>query len=373
MATSLFGIRHDWFGEPDALRFTQETQPFGLYVWARWDGQWYMSIASGGYGSVPYYATAFFPLYPLLIAGVHAVTSLPWAGSGIVVSYACLAGAIVYLYKLARLDLGRDLSVRACIVLLLYPTAFFLLAVYTESLLLFLTTAALYYARTGRWWLVALFAYAAGLAKIASVVLAVALAFEALLGEKNSPALAKRESWRNLLKPRDLLTGLTPAKVAALLAVPAGILSYMVYIYGRMGDPLVFVKAQSAEFWRGNAPIWETQWNLLAYYFSSGLSHYDLPRLGDLIALALLVVMLFYLARNVRLSYAAFVGAFLLVVVLSRDVFSLNRFILTIAPVFIGLASAARRTPRTWAALLVVFVGLQIYFALRFFLWQWVD
>lgn len=373
VAIAISGVQHDWFGDPKALRFTNETQPLWLYTWARWDGQWYLSIASQGYNAVPYYDTAFFPLYPLLIAVVHGLTTLPWAGAGLIVSYACLALALVYLYKLARLDLGRDGAVRACLALLLYPTAFFLLSVYTESLLLLLTCAALYYARTGRWWLVAILAYAAGLAKIAGLVLAVALLFEALLGDANAPAAMRNGEWRSLLRPRALLSRLSLPKVAALLGVPLGILTYMAYLYWLMGDPLAFVKAQSAEFWRGDAAFWETQWNLATYYFSSGFVSYDLPKLGDLAALALLVVMLFYLARNVRLSYAAFAGAFLVVVILSRDVFSLNRFLLTMPPIFIGLASAAPRTPRTWAALIAVFVPLQIFFALRFFLWQWVD
>src|SRR4051812_31453590 len=40
--------------------------PGGTFgYWANWDGAWFVGIATHGYGSAS--ATAFFPLYPLLI------------------------------------------------------------------------------------------------------------------------------------------------------------------------------------------------------------------------------------------------------------------------------------------------------------------
>src|SRR5207237_1634888 len=36
-----------------AEQFKPETNPLWQYAWARWDGQWYISIAYGGYGFTP--------------------------------------------------------------------------------------------------------------------------------------------------------------------------------------------------------------------------------------------------------------------------------------------------------------------------------
>jgi hypothetical protein len=73
-----------------------------------------------------------------------------------------------------------------------------------------------------------------------------------------------------------------------------------------------------------------------------------------------------------RVSYAALMVTFLVLLVLSGDLLSLNRYILTVAPVFIGIAAIARRRPVAWAVMLALFVPLQSYFAVRFFLWGWV-
>ena len=79
-AVAFSGITHNWIGEPSAAHFNEQTQPFWLYVWSRWDGQWYLNIAYYHYGGIPYDA-AFFPLYPTLVALVYFLTGsvLPWA------------------------------------------------------------------------------------------------------------------------------------------------------------------------------------------------------------------------------------------------------------------------------------------------------
>ncbi len=63
-----------------------------------------------------------------------------------------LFGAILYLHALVRLDHDRPTATRAVAFLLLCPTAVFLTAVYTESLLLLTMIAAVYHARRGQWW-----------------------------------------------------------------------------------------------------------------------------------------------------------------------------------------------------------------------------
>ena len=60
-------------------------------VWARWDSDWFLRIAGHGY-SWPSSTPAFFPLYPLLVAGVGWVLLGHPVLAGILVSLA--AGAL---------------------------------------------------------------------------------------------------------------------------------------------------------------------------------------------------------------------------------------------------------------------------------------
>jgi|GEM_PF-5610853 len=375
VAVAASGITSTWMGEPTAAHFNQEREPLALYIWSRWDGQWYLNIAYGGYGTIPYDAP-FFPTYPMLVAAMHAITNLPLAGDALLVSYIFLALGLVYLYKLARLDLDRGLTTRAIITLILFPTAFFLISVYAESLLLFLFCAGLYYARLGRWWLVVPLAFAAGLTKIMAFALVLALIFEALLGDANAPGRLKAANWRYLLNPvrlaRLLVSRLNVAKLAAIAAAPAGLFTYMMFLYWRYGDPINFITVQPIRFWRVRRTFLEQMGFLWNRYFNQGISAADLPKLSDMLVMLFLVGLVIYLALNLRLSYAAFITGFLIVIVMSGDTLSLNRYMLEMAPAFIGIAALSRRMPRTWAAMLVIFVPMQIYFALYFFLWNWV-
>lgn len=374
VAVAASGITPNWIGEPTAAHFNQERDPLSLYVWSRWDGQWYLNIAYGGYGTIPFDAP-FFPLYPMLIAGLHAITHLPLAADGLLVSYAFLPLGLFYLYKLARLDFDKDVGVKAIITLLLFPSAFFLVSVYTESLLLFLFCGALYFARQGRWWLVAALAFALGLTKIMAFGLMLALIAEVLLGEANSPLGRKGSTWRDFLslfKPHAILSKLSPAKITAILAAPAGIFSYMLFLWWRYGDPIAFVSVQRERFWRVKRTFFEQLWYLISSWANRGFSGSDLPKFLDLLVMALLIGLTIYLIKTLRISYAMLIVGFLLVIFMSGDTLSLNRYILQIGPAFIALAALSRSVPRTWVALLAVFVPLQIYFALRFFLWVWV-
>jgi hypothetical protein len=119
---------------------------------ARWDSVWYLTLARDGYGGGGP-ATAFFPLYPLLVA-VAAELGPGLLVGGVLVSLACLLIALRLLWLLCELELGAacpDAPRLAVLATALGPMAFFLTAVYGESLYLALSLGAFLAARRGRW------------------------------------------------------------------------------------------------------------------------------------------------------------------------------------------------------------------------------
>lgn len=109
---------------------------------SRWDSNWYLDIARRGYHTdkdLTRSNVVFFPLYPLLIK-VGAIIFLGnFIFSGWVLSMLFLVLGCVYLFKLAR-DFHKEADpFVAVILLLIFPTAFFLNAIYTEALFLFLS------------------------------------------------------------------------------------------------------------------------------------------------------------------------------------------------------------------------------------------
>ena len=66
-------------------------------------------------------------------------------------SLAAFLGALVLLYRLVSLELGRPIAQPALLLLAVFPAAVFFGAPYSESLFLLLAVGAFYAARTGRW------------------------------------------------------------------------------------------------------------------------------------------------------------------------------------------------------------------------------
>ena len=114
-------------------------------VWAHWDSVWFLQIAHNGYGVYPQ-ASAFYPLYPLLIALFGKILFGHYVLAGIFVSLAATFVSFVLLHRLARRLLGDEGAQRAVVYLAIYPMALFLQAVYSEALLLALILGAFYLA-----------------------------------------------------------------------------------------------------------------------------------------------------------------------------------------------------------------------------------
>ena len=76
-------------------------------IWARWDSVWFLRIAEHGYGAVSGAAAAFYPLYPLTLAGAGRVLGGHYVLAGVLVSLAAALASFVLLYRLAE-DAARS-------------------------------------------------------------------------------------------------------------------------------------------------------------------------------------------------------------------------------------------------------------------------
>lgn len=119
-----------------------------LGVWERFDTLWYIRISSHGYDNPM--ATVFYPLYPALIRALSFITHselfaallLSTAGS-----FFLFWGAL----RLFELNYAPPSAFRALLLWVAWPASFAFFAGYPDSLLLALTTWAIYFARCGRW------------------------------------------------------------------------------------------------------------------------------------------------------------------------------------------------------------------------------
>ncbi len=203
-----------------------------LLVWSQWDAYHYARIALNGYDHpVDPGSPAFFPLYPLIMRFVGAITGLGDTGhelrlTGVLVAGVFFVVAVFFLVKLFEEHLGTDVARTASVFLLVSPFSFFLTAGYTESLFVLLVALTFLLANRRRWTLAAIVVALATATRVTGVFLIPTLL---LL------AWTHREPLRRLL----------------LIAVisPLGILSYMAYTWRALDDPIAFLTAQQG--WGG--------------------------------------------------------------------------------------------------------------------------
>ena len=92
------------------------------------DSAWYHRIAEEGYSYTPGQQSpiAFFPVYPLLVAGVGTVLGADLSTAAGLVTLGCAAGVVMLFADWVRSRVSARAAVVAVAVLLVYPYSFFL-------------------------------------------------------------------------------------------------------------------------------------------------------------------------------------------------------------------------------------------------------
>src|SRR3954454_21113688 len=198
-------------------------------VWARWDSDWFLRIAENGY-TWPSSTPAFFPLYPLLVAGLGWLLLGHYLLAGVVVSLAAGSFAFVLLYRLTCLRLGEEAARHTVLFLALAPTSLFFGAVYSESLFLLLAVAPFLLAERGRFWQAGTAAGLALLTRSAGVALLPALVVL---------AWRRPDRWRSLagVAVAPLLFAIYPAVLATWIGHPLAFLDAQKVVWERRLSP----------------------------------------------------------------------------------------------------------------------------------------
>jgi hypothetical protein len=364
------------------LRGERRIPPFGAYgpvsdlvfgAFAQWDAVWFVHIAESGYHSEQ--ITAFFPLYPLLVAGLAAVLrSTVVAGVAISVFAGGVAAAL--LARVARPSLGGLGARDAVLYLALAPGAFVFTAVYSDALFLALALGS--------------FLAAQRRAAIPAGVLG-ALAVETrLIGLALIPALVY------LLWPRDR----SPRELARLLPIallPASLGAYALYLERTFGDATTFMTAQGT-YWNRDVPtlgpvggLWEASssgWHSFVELvlhlprkqgYPLGIQQHDQWATWNVVHILLLAATLWltWVAwRRIGPAFGLYSAATLTIILSSTAQFvplvSLPRFVVADFPLFIALARVTDDRPRARQAVLIGLAAISAVAAVAFSRKVWV-
>ena len=347
---------------------------------ANWDGVWYSLLADRAYWSNPIpeepAPTAFWPLYPLLLRLGHGFTGLSIPLVGVVLSNLAFLFALGFLDRLVRRDYDPAVATRTIWLVSLFPTAFYFSAVYTESLYLLFTVAAIYAGHCRRWGWAAVAGSLAALTRNTGVLLLLPLGMLLVQNYGWHP----RHWWR---------------QAVLLVAIPLTLLVYLVYLGKVWGNPLIGFEAQRlANHWdRYQAWPWQTlaaavgklertwfdlllawpSWDtVVSFEFRQAFMD---SRFYDLAITLPFLLLTGYTLWRVRPVYSLYALAVLLVPLTSPSHYTpllgMPRYLIVLFPCFIALALLLRNR---WAlgGVLLISVVQFLVLLIQFSTWFWV-
>lgn len=310
---------------------------------ANWDGGHFLGIAK--YGYLEKYQYAFFPLYPLLINIVTKATH-DYLIAGLIISLTCAFLTIHLLYGLVNLDFDKKIAQKVILLLLIFPTSFYLLTAYSESLFLFLTVGTFFSIRKNNLLMATTFAALASATRLVGLAVAVGLLIEVLT-----------------------TTGLNRKNWYVVFSL-SGFLIYCLYLYKVIGDPIYFLVAE--QHWQRNIAVpifgfWETIKSISSLGFIT--NHFN--AFLDLCFAIFGTGFVIRTFRFLRPSYYVYSFLSLLIPLFTPTLSSIPRFLLPIFPIFI-LAALIKKDYFSLAYELISIMLLSA-FAILFINGYWVS
>lgn len=320
-----------------------------IYPWSNFDGVHYLAIASRGYID----EGRFLPLFPILIKLLILPFSLIWKikppgelifSSGLFLSNLFFVLSLFFLKKLLELDFSTKIVNKVILLLLVFPTSFFFVTIYTESLFLLLSILVLLFARKEQWGKAILLSMLLTITRLPGILIIIPLFYEYITKEIK---VKKLKEIKNIFTLKNLI------KLLPFLLIPLPLLGYSYFNYLKWNDPLFFIHAHDL----GNSrsvgglvfPL-ITVYRYFKIFLTVSFRQYEFwIALLEFISLiiALIGIILIYL-KKIRTSYLLFSLALISLPLLSGTLTGFPRYLLIAFPLFIGFTLAINKHKWIW-------------------------
>ncbi len=316
-----------------------------LDIWSVWDSGWYLDIAQNGYSPIlrsdlPKKVVqgqsniGFFPLYPILIKITKAVIK-DYYISALLVSNLSLILSSIFLYKLVENEYGRGAADKSAMYLFLFPTAFVLSGIFSESVFLLLSIVSFYYANKNKWLKSSLAGFLLSLTRPTGFLISIPLVILYL----------QRKRFNSRLINRDIVYP---------MLIPLGLILFMTYTYILTGDFFAYFHLK--------ASAWGS---VISNPFVNFLGLFVISPATRIIGIFILLI-LFLMILSVKKISAVYV-IFTLLLILStltsgiEIAIGLSRMSAAFFPIFIALAKI-KLNPLRETFLVIFLIAIQITF-----------
>ncbi len=319
--------------------------------YANFDGVHYMAIAENGYET---FQQAFFPLFPILINLVHESTGFSFVDSGLIVTNISFFCFLYFLQKFLVSRYGKGNTAWIIAAFLSLPMAFFLQAVYTESLFLLLLIVALYLFEKKQNFFAFLVCGFLTAVRLNGIFLPIIFLVVLVLKSK-----------------KDLVKNL-PFYFVYLLIGSFGLLGYMYFLGINYGDPVLFAHVQEAfganRTTDGLIPLPQVLFRYLKIFLSVSPTTLTFwVSLTEFVIFSVALIMSFFsLKKSRNTELAVFSISSLLLPTLTGTLSSIPRYSLVSLVVPIGFQNIMKKLSIK-IAILISSLSIQFFFAAAFF------
>lgn len=315
------------------------------------DGQHYINIAQNGYG---YGEHAFFPLYPFLIKAFGNIMGgniFSFNAAGVIISTVATLLGLIGFYRLARLDYSEKISKNALILLLLFPTSFYLSAVYSEGLFFLLVIWSFYFYRTKNY----LFAGILGMFASATRLVGVSLFLAFFIDWYFKKSIKTSNGY----------------PLVSFAIIPSGLVAYMYYLKLKTGNIMTFFKEAALYGEQRSTHLILLPQVLYRYIFKilPNINYLYFPNVFftwlEFVSGLLFIVLIVAIYFSGNLGYAIFSAIAYITPTLSGSFSSLPRYVLIVFPAFFIISKYLTDKKFSFFAFcLVSFILLMISFGL---------
>jgi len=348
---------------------------FSVYFvnpWFGWDTISYLKIAILGYANDA--TIAFMPLYPFLIR----LFSLPLAGNyllgALVISTLCAAATLILMFELLRKYYPDEIAWRTVLFFIVFPTFFFLLAGYTESLFLMFVLASWLLAWKRHWLWAGVFAGFATLTRLQGVIMSVVLLWMMIMSYVEQPATDPFSQVRQAL---DVLKSLLRKRLnfsgmfswLPILIPPLVAILYQAWLksagFGTISGALrTYWKLETVAPWTG----------FLLFLQRLPTRHFNYMDWIDLSLLILVLIAAILGLRRLDPAFSLYIWLTLAVLWMRGTpphlLASYSRYFLALFPLFVLPALSLSRYPRL--AVITIFFSFQMLLVTIFLWGSWV-
>jgi hypothetical protein len=333
-----------------------------------WDSEYYLAIAAGGYddpatdlvGPPDHQVTksySFLPFYPLLIHlfaiplslfGMNPIATATLAG--VIVSALGALGAMFALYDMTRDSLGEDGGLRAAFYLIIFPTAFFLVQVYTEGVFVGLAFGCLAMLQRKNWLMAAILASCTVLTRAVGIAIFIPLFVNWV---RTGDWMDFDLEWRQLFHQGIPLRSLWRA-----LLVFAPLITFLIWKFSYYGIAFSFVERQffGSTFMNLSKAflVWSDAWRSLFMEIPPRTANYVLVFSAFVLGIIACIKTMKEYPEAVWFSLAV-----IIISIGSGPPSGIHRYILTAPAVFIYLAKLGKNPvfDRVWTLISILWLG----------------